>query len=211
MPSKPTPEKRERDREYSRRYYLEHHAERLEYFRKHKAKKREEAKAAEPTPTHNPELEPELPPEWEILINTRVGQKKTAYAVAYSSGMPTQKYKNWESRMPETFEQFKHVCDELGVTPNYLLGYNVKDGAVFVKPSEPEPTPEPTPTLPSFTQAEIDFFENLTAIFEKVKRKKLETAMAEGDWAKVAQAAKALEVSGALGKSIIDKMKGVSE
>ena len=65
------------------------------------------------------------PKPWQRLINARLNSNKSEDQVSAAAGITVQTYRRYEKgqSFPHSPKTINAIADELGVTPDYLLGY----------------------------------------------------------------------------------------
>ncbi len=65
------------------------------------------------------------PKPWQRLINARLNSNKSEDQVSAAAGITIQTYRRYEKgqSFPHSPKTINAIADELGVTPDYLLGY----------------------------------------------------------------------------------------
>ena len=81
---------------------------------------------------------------WDELINLREGKGLSQTALHQQTGIAPATIAAWENEMPNQFKKLLKLCEELGTTPNALLGVEVHQadsqpgeifgGSIIVKP-----------------------------------------------------------------------------
>lgn len=81
----------------------------------------------------NPTKFKEEQTEWTTLINTLEGNDVNVRQLSDRTGIAYSSIYQWKRRIPTYFIMLKKLCEELGVTPSYLLDFTSHEDVTQVK------------------------------------------------------------------------------